>query len=363
MNVPTKPIPVLMKMHKEVIPTVHRYLDEWKEKAQMIPDSELRSQALDALTKKYFHCEGGGVYGLLAKDRFEELIQFIIAYQLTCDYLDNLCDQSPSFDPNDFRSLHQALLDALTPGAAPKNYYEYRQEQEDGGYLHALVKTCQTILATFPSFEKVQAHMLELSGYYGDLQVHKHVKKEERIPRLEAWFNEHRHKVPDMTWFEFSACTGSTLGIYTLAAYSTKPNLTDEMALKIKDGYYPWFQGVHLLLDYFIDQEEDLADDELNFLSYYESEEQMIERFRYFVDKAEEALLTLPDWKFHRLLLRGAIAIYIADEKVQKDKEMKKKSRKMIKKGGLPTLIFYLNSWVFRRGSEQEKLEYSSSLS
>lgn len=338
-------------MYKQVIPTVHRYLEQWKERAQTIPNDELRAQALDALENKYFHCEGGGVYGLLAKDRFDDVIQFIIAYQLTCDYLDNLCDQSPSFDPNDFRALHQALLDALSPGAEFKNYYEFREEKEDGGYLHTLVKTCQDLLITFPSFEIVQEKMLELSGLYGDLQVHKHVKKEERVPRLEAWFEEHRHKVPEMTWFEFSACTGSTLGIYTLATYSTRPDLTEEIAETLKDGYYPWFQGVHLLLDYFIDQEEDLIDDELNFLSYYENDEQMIERFRFFVDQTEKKLAVLPDANLHRLLLQGAIAVYIADEKVQKDKEMKKKSKKMIKRGGLPTIIFYLNSWIFRRAS------------
>src|SRR5699024_9988156 len=125
----------------------------------------------------------------------------------------------------------------------------------DGGYLHALVSTCQRLLVTFPSFELVQDHMLELSGLYGDLQVHKHVVKEERVPRLEAWFAEHRHKLPEMTWYEFSACTGSTLAIYTLATYSTKAGLTVETAQTLKEGYYPWFQGVHLLLDYFIDQE------------------------------------------------------------------------------------------------------------
>ncbi|WP_332633873.1 tetraprenyl-beta-curcumene synthase family protein [Halalkalibacter flavus] len=349
MSAPTRPIPLLMNIYKEVIPTVHKYFDPWIEKASLIPDPELRAQALDALKKKKFHCEGGGVYGLVAKDRFDDLLQFIIAYQIACDYLDNLCDQSPSFDPNDFRLLHQALLDALTPGASLKNYYQYRKEQEDGGYLHDIVKTCQNILSTFPSFDKVQAAMLELSGYYGDLQVHKHVVKEERIPRLEKWFAEHSHKVPNMTWFEFSACAGSTLGIYTLATYATKADLTTEIAEVIKEGYYPWMQGVHLLLDYFIDQEEDIADDELNFLFYYKDEEEMIERFRFFVEKAEQFMSKLPDPKFHRMIIRGVIAIYIADEKVQKDKELKKKSKKMVQMGGLPAMLFLLNSWIYRR--------------
>ena len=51
-------------------------------------------------------CEGGGIYGLLARDRFDELIQFIIAYQIMCDYLDNLCDQSDYLDLSNQLTLH-----------------------------------------------------------------------------------------------------------------------------------------------------------------------------------------------------------------------------------------------------------------
>ncbi len=286
LKAPTKPIPLLLDVYREVLPTVHRYHDQWKEKAATIPDPELRSQAIDVLERKAFHCEGGGIYSLLARDRFDDLIQFIIAYQLICDYLDNLCDQSPSLDPNDFYSLHRALVTALTPGASLEDYYKFRNEKDDGGFLQSLIETCQEILATFPSFASVQAHMLDLSRYYGELQVHKHVKKEERVPRLEKWFAGYRSELPEMSWFEFSACTGSTLAIYTLATYSTKTNLSAETAMKLKDGYFPWVQGVHLLLDYFIDQQEDIADDELNFLFYYDHEEQMVDRFRFFYEKS-----------------------------------------------------------------------------
>ncbi|WP_245308256.1 tetraprenyl-beta-curcumene synthase family protein [Halalkalibacter urbisdiaboli] len=350
--VPTKPIPLLLMIYREVVPTVHRYFNPWIEKAQAIPDEELRSQALDALKKKAFHCEGGGVFGLVTQDRFEDIVQFIIAYQIMCDYLDNLCDQSDSLDPNDFRSLHNALLCAVDPERPLENFYAHRKEQEDGGYLRELIGTCRRVLLTFPSFDAVKKDMLELSGYYGDLQVYKHVKKEERIPLLKEWFELHREKHPTMTWFEFSACTASTLGLYTLASYGAQNNIALETAKSIKDGYYPWVQGVHILLDYFIDQEEDIADDELNFLFYYDSEEEMIERFNYFVKQAEKGLKNLPDPKFHRMILRGVIAMYLSDDKVQGDKEMKLKSKKMIKMGGLPTFLFYLNSWIFRRGSK-----------
>ncbi|WP_157404597.1 tetraprenyl-beta-curcumene synthase family protein [Shouchella shacheensis] len=356
MPAPTKPVPLMYTIYRDVIPTVNVHYNQWIERAKTIPNEELRSQALDALARKKFHCEGGGVYGIIAGDRFEELIQFIIAYQLICDYLDNLCDQSDSLNPNDFRALHRALLIALQPDAPHEDYYAYRDEKEDGGYLRALVETCQGRLRTFPSFAVLQPHMLKMSGLYADLQVYKHVKKEDRQPMLEAFFAEHKHEMPEgMTWFEFSACVASTLAIYTMATYATKEGVTEGLAKTICDGYFPYVQGMHILLDYFIDQKEDLEDDEMNFLFYYDSKEQMEERFRYFVAQSEGTISKLPDPKFHRMLIRGVIAIYLADEKVQKDPEMKAQSKEIFKTGGLHTLFFFvLNSRVFRKKSKGE---------
>ena len=100
-----------------VLPTVNRFLGGWKEKANKIPDPELRRQALMSIEAKTFHCEGGGIYTLLAGEHARETMRFIIAYQTISDYLDNLCDRGTSRDPEDFRTLHTALADALTPGA------------------------------------------------------------------------------------------------------------------------------------------------------------------------------------------------------------------------------------------------------
>lgn len=41
--------------------------------------------------------------------------------------------------------------------------------------------------------------------------------------------------------------------------------MTKEMTEKIKAGYFPYIQGLHILLDYLIDQEEDKAGGDLNF--------------------------------------------------------------------------------------------------
>ena len=129
MNIPNHPWMLMLKVYQNVIPTVHQYLNRWNKLAEEIPDLELRKQALMSIRSKMFHCEGGGIYGLLAGDYWEEAIKFIVAYQTISDYLDNLCDRSTSLNPDDFRALHESIYHALTPDAECTNYYRFREEQ------------------------------------------------------------------------------------------------------------------------------------------------------------------------------------------------------------------------------------------
>ncbi|KGA99066.1 hypothetical protein AJ85_02435 [Alkalihalobacillus alcalophilus ATCC 27647 = CGMCC 1.3604] len=348
MKIPKTPWTMLYKVKKATFPEVRFYLDEWRRKAINIPNSELRAQAVTSLKEKAFHCDGGAVYGLLAGNERQKVIQFIVAYQTISDYLDNLCDRSTSLKEEDFRALHQSMFHALTPGAKPENYYHLRADQDDGGYLASLVLTCQEILQQLPGFPNCQDALHQLAGYYCDLQVFKHVEKSKRVELLKNWHEQHKHELPPMTWYEFSACAGSTLGIFCLIAYASRSELTKKEFDVLKNGYFPWVQGLHILLDYFIDQEEDRIGGDLNFIFYYDNEEQMVERFKFIKEKAEESIRTLPDWRFHQLINKGLIAIYLADKKVQQDKGLRKTAKRFIRFGGLPTAFFYFNSWMYR---------------
>ncbi|WP_096438340.1 tetraprenyl-beta-curcumene synthase family protein [Alteribacter populi] len=360
MKAPTTMWMMVYKVYKEVVPEVHQILDEWRKKAEKIENNELRMYALESINENTFHNEGGGVFALLTKKEVRtDVLWFIVSYQIICDYLDSLCDQSESLDPNDFRSLHEALRQALAPGSQEDVYYEHREQKDDNGFLRDLVTTCQEKVQAFPGFTGAQASMEELSLHYRNLQVYKHVEKKDREPYLISWYEETKEKYPylaDMRWYEFAASTGSTLGVYTLAAYASKGKMAKAEAESMKDKYFPHAQGLHILLDYFIDQEEDLEDDELNFCAYYKNEEDMVERMRYFKTEAERKLKQMPDSAFHSLINKGIIAIYLADEKVQKNPQIKKTANRMIRFGGLSTAFFYLNSWIFRRVSDNNEI-------
>ncbi len=346
-------LPFLWTMTTKIIlrvrPDVHRHLGKWEKRATEIPDPELRKQALMSIETKTFHCEGGSIYALLAGDRYHEAARFIVAYQTISDYLDNLCDRSTSLDPNDFRALHESMHHALTPDASGGAYYRLRNEQDDGGYLLSLVATCQEILKKLPTYHLIAPALHELAGYYCELQVHKHVMIEERVPRLVTWFDTHKDHLPEMSWYEFAACAGSTLGIFCLVAHAFREDCSADLVERIKDAYFPWVQGLHILLDYLIDQEEDRAGGDLNFCSYYPDGSKMTARLMRFYERADQSISRLPNARFHHMINRGLLGMYLADRKVDRQKDVREVAKKMIRQGGLVTLFFFLHCWVYRR--------------
>jgi tetraprenyl-beta-curcumene synthase len=333
----------------QVRPLVHRYLAAWTEKARAIPDPELRRQALMSIGSKTFHCEGGAIYGLLAGNRYREAIRFIVAYQTISDYLDNLCDRSTSLDPEDFTLLHQAMHHALTPSASPLAYYRLHPEQNDGGYLLDLVKTCQECLRTLDAYPLIADSLHRLADDYCTLQVHKHVRMEDRLPRLEGWFAGRQKDMPGLTWYEFSAATGSTLGIFCLVSYAFTDHLNPSMVRQIREAYFPWVQGLHILLDYFIDQTEDRLGGDLNFCSYYPSEGILATRLAFFYDRAVTGIADLPDRHFHLMINKGLLGMYLADRKVSQQRDLRNLARKMLCLAGAVAWFFFIHCWIYRR--------------
>jgi tetraprenyl-beta-curcumene synthase len=348
MSVPTMPLSLMSKVYLKVLPTVHKELAYWKQRASEIPNPELRKQALDSIEHKTFHCEGGSILALMAMENDKQAIKFIVAYQTISDYLDNLCDRSVSLDPADFASLHEAMTDALTLNSSQKNYYQLRNDQDDGSYLNDLVKTCRSVLQDIKHFDFIKEFLLELSRYYCDLQIHKHVVVEERVPRLQTWFDRFKESLPEMEWYEFSACSGSTLGIFCLVSYAMRDDFQEKDAENIRSGYFPYIQGLHILLDYFIDQEEDRIGGDLNFCSYYENQEVLFDRLKHFVKEADRHTDRLPHKKFHQLINRGLLGIYLSDEKVRKQKNVRKLAKQVIKAGGVISYFFYVNGLAYR---------------
>lgn len=349
LKTPTNPFALMKQCYQNVFPAVNQELAYWQQRALQIPDHELKRQALASIHNKRFHCEGGAIFSLLAETNTADILSFIVSYQTISDYLDNLCDRSNSLDPKDFRALHEAMEDALNPDAALRNYYRYRANQNDGGYLHALVTNCQRVLRNHENYALIRPYLIELCQFYCDLQVHKHVTKEERVPRLKNWFQQYQRRFPDLYWYEFAACSGSTLGIFCLVATSCRHDFQARDAEKIYSGYFPYLQGLHIMLDYLIDQEEDRQGGDLNFCFYYPDEAVLLERLKMFVEKADDYTNQVPQREFHKLIHRGLLGLYLSDTKVTMQPDVHEIGRHLVKMGGNISIFFYLNGKVYRK--------------
>lgn len=346
---PKGPISLMRRVYKYILPEVDRELAYWQTAAESIPDAELKRQALASMQTKKFHCQGGSVYAVVHLDQRHVLVPLIVALQTISDYLDNLCDRSISLDPADFRLLHQSMLDAVTPGAPSQDYYLHRESPDDGGYLSRLVDCCQQAISHLPAYGLVQGHVLELVRMYVDLQVYKHIDHSQREDQLLQWWAGYAERFPGLRWHEFAAATGSTLGMFMLFLAASDPKLTTHEAQQIRIHYFPSICGLHILLDYLIDQAEDILGGDLNFCSYYDDEQMLIERMGRMVDAARESARELPFGHFHRMIVEGLIALYLSDPKVKGQAQVQSTARRLMKGSPWTRVFFWLNSHFIRR--------------
>jgi tetraprenyl-beta-curcumene synthase len=337
----------MRRVYKYILPEVRAELGRWRAKANVIPDLELRKQALDSMNAKQFHCEGGGVYAAANLEQRHVLIPLIVALQTISDYLDNLCDRSTSLDAEDFRLLHQSMIDAVTPELPISNYYALREEQDDGGYLAALVEQCRNSIAELPSYRHVKNHVVELVQLYSDLQVYKHITHSKRESELLNWWAQYSSRYPNLKWNEFAAATGSTLGMFMLFLSATDPSLDAEQADAIRAHYFPSICGLHILLDYLIDQAEDEIGGDLNFCSYYDDQNTLNERMGQMVQAARKSADELPFGHFHRMIVEGLVALYLSDPKVRDQNEVRRTAKLLMKGSPWTRVFFWLNShWI-----------------
>lgn len=323
-----------------VLPKVNTLLQEWSSSAEQSPEPELRFQALASLKNKAFHCQGGAVFAAAGHGYDQELLRLIVAYQTLCDYLDNLCDRAGQTDGRAFRHLHRSLIDALDPHRPLTDYYEYYFFRNDGGYIAELVAECRKLIMLLPSYHLVQDDILRLARWYCELQVRKHLAWDVREKELKDWIDDLLPQFPGLLWNELAAATGSTLALFALFKLACQKELGRNLVDKTQQAYFPWICALHILLDYFIDQQEDRAGRDLNFIFYYSDELQMMKRLKACVHEARYQAASLPGAVFDLTVVEGLLAMYLSDGKIS-GQGFQNKARALIRECGGTTFSVY----------------------
>lgn len=268
-----------------------------------------------------------------------------------------------------FLQLHESMLCAVDPERPVSDYYAGYlplvegapgEAAPDGGYLNALVEASRKTLRGLPGYWAARPLALKLVSLYSELQAGKHMPLAVRDEIMERWFlarylrlaqpiwpdqpSEYNtpHRPPssiwpdqppepwlrqsgaavrwlgrDLCWWEFGAATGSTLAVFALLCASANPAFSAKQARALAAAYFPSICGLHILLDYYIDQAEDVDGGDLNFISYYGSPSEATRALEGFTRWALNEAQRCPSYNWlHTAVVRGLLAMYLSDPKV-----------------------------------------------
>lgn len=340
---------VLIEYVRRIFPQVEAELEIWRRNAEGSASDEPARHALDSIKHKKFHAQGGCIYALYPGCDTFNLIPFIVALQTISDYLDNLCDRAGcTTEEKSFRQLHLSFDEALMPYEKEKSDYFLFYPYNDGGYLNSLVDECRARLRNFKGYELVQDYVVRLARLYSEMQSYKHIDLDRREKYVRQWAIDRGCGKFGISEWEYAAAAGSTLGIFVLCAMASIPAINRYEAEKVVNAYFPWVCGLHILLDYFIDQAEDREYGDLNFVSFYNGIDECSERMLLILKKSLDAVKTLPYPQFHTLVVKGLLAMYLSDPKVR-GSDMIYVSRKLLNSpGGIGARAMYYGCRLLR---------------
>ena len=295
-----------------VYPLVRGQLRAWRQVAAAIPDPELRAQALATLDSERLSAAGAALFAATTGRLDRSLVRALVAYQVICDYLDTLAEQ-PSADPiRNGALLHRALADALRPGPEHEDYYRLHRNQDDGGYLAALVDACRESCAALPAYERVRKLALHEASR-NEVQGINHAPAAERERALRHWAERQDPEGNDIAWFELAAAGSSSLAVLALVATAADATTCEASAEQVRRAYFPWIEALSTLLDSLVDRERDVRTGELSFVSHYPSPDATVERLQAIARRAVARARALPQGERHVTLVAGMIAMHLSE--------------------------------------------------
>ncbi len=297
-----------------ILPNVAREVRVWRDRAQCIPDPFLRQDALVTLKRERLNTEGAALFAILPRRRDRALLQLLVAYQIMLDYLDSISER-PSPNPlANGRQLHLALVEALDPDGPISDYYLHHPKRGDGGYLRTLVESCRSLSATLPGFERVKLQA-QRAARQATVQILNHDPDPLRRDRaLAAWAQREFPHETEASWFEVTAAASSSLWILAMLALASESTTTAADLQAAERVYVPWICAASTLLDAFVDQADDAATGNHNYLAHYPSDDIARERLVQIACRSALGARQLQRGTHHALITTGMVAMYLSKD-------------------------------------------------
>jgi tetraprenyl-beta-curcumene synthase len=329
---------------------VSREVDRWRRRAAQIPDSQLRADALRALTHKRGNIDGAALFWTLPDRRNRDLLGVLVAYEVLADYLDCVSERGAGRGIENGRQLHMALVEALevdpptppTPGIS--DYYRYHSSGEDGGYARALVQSCRSGCERLPSYERIRPFVMRAAGQSAVLALNHEPDPARREQALREWAGVQvpvdrtpafsRDLLPalpgrtltaagEQSWFVRTAGASAWLTVLAMLALSAEPTraaggwVQSDEAARTYETYLNWIAPAGAMLDSFGDIVEDRANGDHSYISHYPSMDVATDRISELVRRSRSEARGLPGGQRHAVLAACMIAFYLSKDSVR----------------------------------------------
>jgi tetraprenyl-beta-curcumene synthase len=328
------------------LPTVAVEVRKWRDLAQRIPDGPLRVDALDALARKRAQSDGAALFTTLPRARNRALLRFTVAYQVLWDYLDSVSERGATAGIANGRQLHLALVDALTPDCAIRDYYRHNPWREDNGYLRALVAACRECCAQLPGYERVRPLVIQEATRAQVLAINHEPDPSARDSALQAWAASEFPRDHQATWFELTGAASAGLAIFALLALACEQSFTDAEIACTSHAYSPWASAVACMLDSYADYAEDTATGDHSYIAHYATPSDAVDKVCRLVRRSLLELNTLHHSEKHRLIVASMVAMYLSKDSAR-TAGMRRGTSRIASSGGSLTgsLVPILGLW------------------
>lgn len=305
-----------------VFPQVSRELETWRARAREIPDPALRMQALEALGKRG-NMEGAAAFAtFVPREHRAAVIRATVAFQAAYNHLDTISEQSVEIGPAEAGVLHGALVAALAClrygtwsgcGRSVESGHDHERQihppkDNEGGYLQALVETCQEALSELPSYELVAPVARRAAQRVVCFQAFNGRERGD----IEDWGRASTPPDSDLRWWETAASGGSSLGVHVMIAAAAEPGIDQAHIDALERAYFPWIGALHSMLDHLVDIEEDACTSQNNLIELYRSTAEAAERMALLAERALECARDLQPTHRHELIVAAMAGFYLS---------------------------------------------------
>jgi tetraprenyl-beta-curcumene synthase len=297
-----------------VAPFARAELRRWEKLARRIPDSKLRTLALQKLRDEHFNAEVAATLATLApRTHRARVVEAIVALEVMYDYLDGLTEQPAPDALRNGRQLFRAFTDALVPDVTVgSDYYHCLSDADDGGYLSELARAVKSVLSHLPATASIIGSAQAGATRCAEAQTRVHAVPSQGQAQLESWA-EREASGTALQWREWLAgAVASVLAVHALIAAASDPRTTEVQAAAIDDTYLS-ISALSTMLDSLIDYEHDVDTATPSYIKSYDDHDLLAPELAYVARDAVSRARTLPHKAHHVMTLVGVVAYYTSD--------------------------------------------------